>query len=56
MRASQVLPFSSAARSSRLPRDSVADRDPICPDCKGKCQDRHGFDCVRCGGEGMVDE
>jgi ribosomal protein L37AE/L43A len=27
-----------------------------CPDCRGKCVDRHGFDCVRCGAEGIVDE
>ena len=30
--------------------------DDTCPDCKGKCQDKHGFDCVRCAGEGVVDE
>lgn len=30
--------------------------DPRCPDCRGKCVDKHGFDCVRCAGEGVVDE
>jgi len=34
----------------------LQDRDPTCPECRGKCQDAHGFDCRRCAGEGVVDE
>ena len=36
-----------------------ADREPghcKCPDCNGSGIDKHDFDCVRCGGEGIVDE
>lgn len=32
------------------------EKDPTCPDCKGRGTDKYGFDCVRCGGEGTVDE
>lgn len=34
----------------------IHERDPTCPDCKGKCTDKHGFDCRRCLGEGSIDE
>lgn len=43
----------------RAPRQDLSvhhEPDPTCPDCKGKCTDKHGFDCVRCAGEGVVDE
>lgn len=32
------------------------DHDPTCPDCDGEGQDRFGFDCRRCFGEGVIDE
>lgn len=48
--------FSLQNRSDRRPQDTGPERDTKCPDCKGKCVDRHGFDCVRCMGEGHVDE
>lgn len=28
----------------------------ICPSCRGRKVDRHGFDCLTCLGEGTVDE
>jgi hypothetical protein len=43
------------AMPMRMP-PPIPERDPTCPDCKGRCQDKHGFDCVRCAGEGVVDE
>lgn len=56
MRTTQAKPFGLDTRSSRVPRDSVVEHDPTCPACKGGGVAWDGFDCVRCAGEGVVDE
>ena len=48
--------FAVAPPVTHIPRDGAPERDPTCPECRGKCQDAHGFDCRRCTGEGVVDE
>lgn len=56
------MSLSAASRNmgAGLPRADlrvkIVDPDPTCPECKGRCTDRHGFDCQRCAGEGVVDE
>lgn len=37
-------------------RITAEEHDPTCPDCRGKRIDKHGFDCSRCFGEGVIDE
>jgi DnaJ-class molecular chaperone len=44
------------ARPPRRDMTVTVEHDHTCPDCRGKGVDKFGFDCTRCGGEGVVDE